>query len=94
MAARAFYQYISRRTSTFTLAIVVGSMFFERFYDHMCEAIFEKYNEGRLWMHIKDNYESSGEKERKAKKKIKSELKAKKMDTSEMGEIGQLEEDD
>ncbi|XP_043255116.1 cytochrome b-c1 complex subunit 9 [Colletes gigas] len=61
MAARFLYRYIFKRTSTFILGIVVASMCFERAYDHGCESIFEWINEGRLWMHIKDQYEDQSQ---------------------------------
>ncbi|XP_050589615.1 cytochrome b-c1 complex subunit 9 [Bombus affinis] len=59
MISRFLYRYIFRRTSSFVLGIVIASAFFERAYDHACESIFEWINEGRLWMHIKHNYENS-----------------------------------
>ena len=43
---RLFYHYVLKRTSTFCLAMVSTAMFFERAYDHACEMIFEKWNEG------------------------------------------------
>uniref|UniRef100_A0ABD2XH11 Cytochrome b-c1 complex subunit 9 n=1 Tax=Trichogramma kaykai TaxID=54128 RepID=A0ABD2XH11_9HYME len=55
------YHYIFKRTSTFILAVVVTSVFFERTYDHLCEAIFERINRGRLWRHIKHKYENNGD---------------------------------
>ncbi|XP_076234141.1 cytochrome b-c1 complex subunit 9-like [Calliopsis andreniformis] len=61
MAARFIYRYIFKRSSTFTLAIVITSMFFERAYDHACENIFEWINEGRLWSDIKHRYEDPTE---------------------------------
>ena len=44
--SKILYNSIFRRSSNFTLAVVVTSVFFERAFDHMCEAIFEKVNEG------------------------------------------------
>ncbi|EFN81926.1 hypothetical protein EAI_14109, partial [Harpegnathos saltator] len=41
-----FYRYVCKRSSTFTLAIVVTTMFFERAYDRTCEYIFETVNDG------------------------------------------------
>lgn len=43
---RKFYQLVLRRTSSFSLAMVVAAMFFERAYDHACEYMFEKINDG------------------------------------------------
>ena len=46
MIHRAIYQLVFKRSSTFTLAMVISAMFFERAADHFCESIFEKHNEG------------------------------------------------
>ncbi|CAB0005700.1 unnamed protein product [Nesidiocoris tenuis] len=51
------YNAIFKRTSTYTLAIVASALFFERTFDLATETIFEKINEGKLWKHIKHNYE-------------------------------------
>lgn len=45
-AARLFYRYVCKRSSTFTLAIVISAVFFERAYDEACEYIFETVNTG------------------------------------------------
>nr|KAF7431596.1 hypothetical protein H0235_004520 [Vespula pensylvanica] len=58
MIRRLLYRYVFKRTSTYVLGIVVTSMFFERTYDYLCESIFEWINDGRLWMHIKHQYEN------------------------------------
>ncbi|CAL1678618.1 unnamed protein product [Lasius platythorax] len=58
-AARLFYRYVCKRSSTFTLGIVISAVFFERAYDEACEYIFETVNNGRLWKHIKHRYENS-----------------------------------
>lgn len=51
------YNSIFKRTSTMALAVVVSAFFFERTFDLATDTIFEKYNEGKLWKHIKDKYE-------------------------------------
>ncbi|XP_046815486.1 cytochrome b-c1 complex subunit 9 [Vespa crabro] len=58
MVRRLLYRYIFKRTSTYVLGIVVTSIFFERTYDYLCESIFELINDGRLWAHIKHQYEN------------------------------------
>ncbi|XP_008839297.1 cytochrome b-c1 complex subunit 9 isoform X1 [Nannospalax galili] len=41
------YSLLFRRTSTFSLTIVVGALFFERAFDQGADAIYEHINEGR-----------------------------------------------
>ncbi|THK33123.1 cytochrome b-c1 complex subunit 9 [Diachasma alloeum] len=53
-----FYNAIFKRTSTFMLAIVGGSFFFERAIDVASDTIFESYNKGKLWKDIKHKYET------------------------------------
>ncbi|XP_078523333.1 cytochrome b-c1 complex subunit 9 [Lissotriton helveticus] len=55
------YNLLFRRTSTFTLTIVVGALFFERSFDQAADALYDHLNKGRLWKHIKHNYEQSEE---------------------------------
>ncbi|XP_024868328.1 cytochrome b-c1 complex subunit 9 [Temnothorax curvispinosus] len=57
--ARLFYRYVFKRSSTFTLGVVISAMFFERAYDQACDYIHETVNKGRLWKHIKHRYENS-----------------------------------
>ncbi|XP_014278528.1 cytochrome b-c1 complex subunit 9 [Halyomorpha halys] len=51
------YNAVLKRTSTYTLALVTAAFFFERTFDLATEKLFENYNEGKLWKHIKDNYQ-------------------------------------
>ncbi|XP_050499464.1 cytochrome b-c1 complex subunit 9 [Diabrotica virgifera virgifera] len=51
------YNSIFKRTSTMALAVVVSAFFFERTFDLATDTFFERYNEGKLWKHIKDKYE-------------------------------------
>ncbi|EFA05757.1 ubiquinol-cytochrome c reductase complex 7.2kDa protein [Tribolium castaneum] len=51
------YNTVFKRTSTFALACVCATFFFERTFDLGSEYLFEKVNEGKLWKHIKHNYE-------------------------------------
>ncbi|VEN51253.1 unnamed protein product [Callosobruchus maculatus] len=51
------YNLIFKRTSTMTLACIASAFFFERTFDLVTESFFEKYNEGKLWKHIKDKYQ-------------------------------------
>ncbi|KAK4878477.1 hypothetical protein RN001_010983 [Aquatica leii] len=46
-----------KRTSTFLLTVAACTFFFERTFDGSTEYLFEKLNEGKLWKHIKQNYE-------------------------------------
>ncbi|XP_072352172.1 cytochrome b-c1 complex subunit 9 [Scyliorhinus torazame] len=58
---RQVYTLMFRRSSTFALSIVVGAVFFERVFDQVGDAVFEHMNQGKLWKHIKHNYEKSSE---------------------------------
>ncbi|RZC40984.1 UCR UQCRX QCR9 domain containing protein [Asbolus verrucosus] len=51
------YNSVFKRTSTFALACVGAVFFFERSFDLTSELLFDKINEGKLWKHIKHNYE-------------------------------------
>merc|ERR1712241_1129227 len=51
------YQGLFRRTSTFTLTILVGALVFERAFDQGVDWVWETKNRGKLWNHIKDKYE-------------------------------------
>ncbi|XP_053324550.1 cytochrome b-c1 complex subunit 9 [Spea bombifrons] len=53
----SLYRALFRRTSTFTLAIVVGAVLFERAFDQGADALYEHLNQGKLWKHIKHRYE-------------------------------------
>ncbi|CAF99242.1 unnamed protein product [Tetraodon nigroviridis] len=61
--ANSLYQTLFRRTSTFAITIMVGAVFFERMFDQGGDAIFEQLNRGKLWKHIKHNYESQEDEE-------------------------------
>ncbi|KAI5096374.1 cytochrome b-c1 complex subunit 9 [Silurus meridionalis] len=54
---RNVYNLLFRRTSTFAITIMVGAVFFERVFDQGGDALFESLNRGKLWKHIKHNYE-------------------------------------
>ncbi|XP_063769431.1 cytochrome b-c1 complex subunit 9 [Pseudophryne corroboree] len=51
------YRSLFRRTSTFTLTIVLGVVLFERAFDQGADALFEHLNRGKMWKHIKHQYE-------------------------------------
>nr|XP_020656465.1 cytochrome b-c1 complex subunit 9 [Pogona vitticeps] len=60
LASKA-YRLIFRRTSTFTFAVVVAVLFFERGFNQVTDAFFDHHNEGKLWKHIKHKYEKPAE---------------------------------
>ncbi|XP_020365929.1 cytochrome b-c1 complex subunit 9 [Rhincodon typus] len=60
-ALRQVYNMMFKRTSAFALTIVVGAVFFERVFDQAGDALFEHLNQGKLWKHIKHNYEKKEE---------------------------------
>ncbi|KAE8634066.1 hypothetical protein XENTR_v10002191 [Xenopus tropicalis] len=57
----SLYQALFRRTSTFTLTIVIGAVLFERAFDQGADALYDHLNRGKLWDHIKHKYEQSEE---------------------------------
>uniref|UniRef100_A0A8C1AKB1 Cytochrome b-c1 complex subunit 9 n=3 Tax=Cyprinus carpio TaxID=7962 RepID=A0A8C1AKB1_CYPCA len=59
--ARSVYNLLFRRTSTFAITIMVGAVVFERVFDQAGEAVFDNINKGKLWKHIKHNYEQKDE---------------------------------
>ena len=42
----AVYSALFRRTSTFTLTLILGSVFFERWYDSWADLTWERMNRG------------------------------------------------
>ncbi|XP_034048506.1 cytochrome b-c1 complex subunit 9 [Thalassophryne amazonica] len=58
---RTVYNLLFKRTSTFALTIVVGAIFFERVFDQCGDGLFDHLNRGKLWKHIKHNYERKEE---------------------------------
>ncbi|XP_060699668.1 cytochrome b-c1 complex subunit 9 [Hemiscyllium ocellatum] len=58
---RQIYNTMFKRTSVFAFTIVVGAVFFERVFDQAGDALFEQLNRGKLWKHIKHNYEKREE---------------------------------
>ncbi len=50
---RSVYNALFKRTSTFALTIVVGAVFFERFFDLGGDAIYNYINRGKQWNDIK-----------------------------------------
>ncbi|XP_043571764.1 cytochrome b-c1 complex subunit 9 [Chiloscyllium plagiosum] len=58
---RQIYNTMFKRTSAFVFTIVVGAVFFERVFDQAGDALFEQLNQGKLWKHIKHNYEKKEE---------------------------------
>ncbi|CAH2294982.1 cytochrome b-c1 complex subunit 9 [Pelobates cultripes] len=57
MALSSLYRSLFRRTSTFTLTIVLGAVLFERAFDQGADALYSHLNQGKLWEHIKHKYE-------------------------------------
>ncbi|XP_067861849.1 cytochrome b-c1 complex subunit 9 [Heptranchias perlo] len=55
------YNLFFKRSSTFALSIVLGAIFFERFFDQVGDAVFDHLNDGKLWKHIKHKYEKNEE---------------------------------
>ncbi|XP_050482403.1 cytochrome b-c1 complex subunit 9 [Bombus huntii] len=53
----AFIYNLFKRSSTFTLSILAATFFFERGFDMIGDTIFDRLNEGKLWKHIKRQYE-------------------------------------
>ncbi|XP_073681168.1 cytochrome b-c1 complex subunit 9 [Garra rufa] len=58
---RSVYNLLFRRTSTFAITIMVGAVVFERVFDQAGDALYENINRGKLWKHIKHNFEEKEE---------------------------------
>ncbi|KAK9294347.1 hypothetical protein QLX08_011017 [Tetragonisca angustula] len=56
--ANFLYNVLFKRSSTFTVTILVGCFIFERGLDVITDKIFEQVNQGKLWKHIKHQYET------------------------------------
>nr|CAD7414609.1 unnamed protein product [Timema poppensis] len=52
------YNALFKRTSTFAATIIVGAFFFERSFELGSNYIYDSINKGKLWKHIKDNYDT------------------------------------
>ncbi|XP_011638345.1 cytochrome b-c1 complex subunit 9 [Pogonomyrmex barbatus] len=52
------YHLVFKRTSTFTLAVLTSTFFFERAFDMASEKIFDTINKGKQWKDIKHKYEN------------------------------------
>ncbi|KZC06350.1 Cytochrome b-c1 complex subunit 9 [Dufourea novaeangliae] len=82
MITKFLYRYVVKRTSTFFLSAVIAAMFFERAVDHACESIFERVNEGRLWMHIKHRYEDKSLQVSHKRKSVEEDASKKKVESN------------
>ncbi|KAH8292577.1 hypothetical protein KR018_003106 [Drosophila ironensis] len=54
---KAIYNGLFKRTSTYAVAIIASTFFFERAVDITSNLIFESVNKGKLWKDIKGKYE-------------------------------------
>ncbi|KAL3857740.1 hypothetical protein ACJMK2_012380 [Sinanodonta woodiana] len=61
--ATKIYQTLFRRTSTFALTIVVGTLFFERAFDEGTGYIFDRINAGKQYKDLKKQLELRAAKE-------------------------------
>uniref|UniRef100_A0A8C8S3V6 Complex III subunit 9 n=1 Tax=Pelusios castaneus TaxID=367368 RepID=A0A8C8S3V6_9SAUR len=56
MPLSRLYNVFFRRTSTFTLTIVLSALVFERVFDQAADAFYERLNQGvtvrYLWVHL------------------------------------------
>ncbi|VDM97656.1 unnamed protein product [Thelazia callipaeda] len=50
------YRLITKRFSTLFLALTVGAISVDLIVDKGGDYLFERYNQGKLWKHIKDKY--------------------------------------
>jgi len=58
-ALAGLYSGLFKRTSTFTLAICIGAVGFERGFDAFADYLWETKNKGKLWKDIKHKYENA-----------------------------------
>ncbi|EDW36319.1 GL17726 [Drosophila persimilis] len=54
---KVIYNTLFKRTSTYAVAIIGATFFFERAIDVSSTALFESINKGKLWKDIKSKYE-------------------------------------
>ncbi|EDW73980.1 cytochrome b-c1 complex subunit 9 [Drosophila tropicalis] len=54
---KVIYNTLFKRTSTYAVAIIASTFFFERAVDVSANAIWESINKGKLWKDIKGKYE-------------------------------------
>jgi hypothetical protein len=55
----AIYHGVTKRTSTFAVAILASAFVFERSFDALTEYIYDTRNQGKQWKDIKHKYETS-----------------------------------
>ncbi|XP_076177430.1 ubiquinol-cytochrome C reductase complex subunit oxen [Ptiloglossa arizonensis] len=55
--ASTAYKLIFKRTSTFALAILASTFFFERGINVVADSIFDNANKGKLWKDIQHKYQ-------------------------------------
>ncbi|KAL0100194.1 hypothetical protein PUN28_019550 [Cardiocondyla obscurior] len=58
MVFGTLYKSLFRRTSTFTVTVLVAAFVFERAFDMASNQIFDSINKGKQWKDIKHKYEN------------------------------------
>lgn len=51
------YNMFFKRTSTYALTMLVGAVLFERVFDNAVDNFWDRRNSGKLWKHIRHEYE-------------------------------------
>jgi ubiquinol-cytochrome c reductase subunit 9 len=54
---RSFYEGVTKRTSTFALAMMITAFGFERGIDWAVDSYWNEHNKGKLWKDLKHKYE-------------------------------------
>jgi len=60
MSAKTIYHAIFKRTSTFSLACILGAVFFERAFAQATDAIWLKLNKGKLYPDVAKRWAEIG----------------------------------
>jgi len=58
---RTLYQSIFKRTSTFTLACILGAVFFERAFAQGTDALWLRMNRGKLYSDVRKRWDAIAE---------------------------------
>ncbi|XP_046680363.1 cytochrome b-c1 complex subunit 9 [Homalodisca vitripennis] len=56
---KSLYNALLRRTSTFTMTIVVSAFVFERSFDQGVDYFWRTHNKGKLWEDVKEKLDQS-----------------------------------
>jgi len=61
--SRTLYQSVFKRTSTFTLACILGAVFFERAFAQGTDYLWLRMNQGKLYPDVRKRWDAISEEE-------------------------------